>query len=277
MADITPTGFNLQGIKNSSVVDTTVSTLKDTFKKFSDGLRVYQAKDEGSPKEEDSLPLLELADKFNAHVKDLNRATMSSNDGIAMVQIMDAGLGDIHAGFAQLRELATRSASGTLQDQERQMLQDQAQQIQERTDHIVRNTRYNDIPVLATSKNVLLQTDVAADTQMTIGLRDFSNAFTPVDLTNREGAEAALSFLQEDSNMVYNARVKLAAQESGLINAIDAMETMSIYLTGTGVRIQNADLAQNISNAAAAVIRAYPGIAIQTQANQSAVKVQSLL
>lgn len=277
MASIIPTGFSLQSIKNSSVVDKTVSTLKETFKKFSDGLSAHQAKGESSLSDDSSSLLLDLADRFIAHVQGVNRATMSANDGIAMIQVVDSGLSEIQAGFESLQAHAARSVSGALNDVDRQTLQAQVQQIQAQRDHIVKNTHYDAIPVLATSKNILLQTDVNADTQMTISLKDFSKAFTPIDISNRAGAEAGLSFLKEDIEMVSNARTRLVAQESKLIKAAHTLETMSPYLTGTGERIQSVDLAQRLSDAAVATIRAYPSMAIQTQANQSAAKVQTLL
>ena len=277
MANINLTGFNLQGIKNSTVVNMTVSTLKDTFQKLSDGLKVSQDPGNAALQEEDTLPLMDLANKFAAHVQSLNEATLSANDGVAMVQLMDAGLSDIQAGLDQIQDLALRSASSLLSGQERQALQLQAEQIQADIAAKVQSTSYNDISLLATQKTILLETDVGADTQLSIKLRDFSNAFAPVDLTNRSGAEAALSFLQEDINRVDAARKQVAIQDESVGKTVESLQAMSTYLNGTGEVIQSAELAQAIASAAAATIRAHPGMAIHAQANQSAVKVQALV
>ena len=281
MANIAPTGSSLQGIKSTSVLDMTVSTLKETLKKLSGGLNVHQGKGDVPLKDEallkDEIPLLDLVDQFTAHVQGLSRAAMSANDGIAIVQVVDAGLRDVLAGFKQQQELAAHGADPTHSDQDRQALQNQAQRVQESIENIIQNTRYNDIPVLATNKTVLLQTSVDANTQTTISLRDYAHLFTPVDLTSRAGSEAAQSFLKENVATVDNARVQWAAQEADLVESVRTLETMSSALTETGVRVQEADLVQAISHSIADTIRANAYLAIQTQANQSAVKVQSLL
>lgn len=281
MANITPTGFNLQSIKNSSVLNATVSTLKDTFKKLSDGLaegtKVPPARDEALSEEDMSLSLLGLAEKFTSRLQGLNRATLNANDAVALVQVVETGLSNIQNELGQLRQWAVQGANSMLDDKDRQVLQDQAQGAQERIGHIIQNTLYDDISILTTSKTVVLQTGADTNEQTTIHLRNFSNAFTPVDLTNSASAGAALSFLKEDVEMVGTARTQLATLESRLLASLDALESASETLTGTGVRIQNADLAQEISNSVAASIRAYPDMAFQTQANQSAARVQKLL
>lgn len=277
MASIVPTGFNLQGIKNSAVVDVTVSTLKETFQRLSDGLMVDQPEKGASGQPLEPLALLELADQFASSVQNLNQATLGVNDGIAINQVMDAGLGHIQDGLRRLQELALQGASSAFNDEDRQPLQEQVTLAQEEIARTVRDTSYNGLPLLASHRMVPLHIDLHPDAQPSIQLRDFSNAFTPVDVRTRAGAEAALRLLKEEREMVSDARVQLAAQESRLVNTVNHLDTLSAALTETGVRVQNADLAQALAVAAATTIRTNPEMAFQAQANQSASTVQSLL
>ena len=277
MATIVPSGFSLQAIKNSSVLDATVSTLKDTFNKLSHGLTVSSTRSDVAAKEESPLSLSQMADAFTVHQQNLTRATFNANDAVAMVQLVDAGLKEIQAELEQQKSLATVAANSEEKDQNRQILQAQVEESQGRIDHIIQKNLYNEISLLAIHKTITLQTGIDSNEETVFGLRDFSNAFAPVDLSSRAGAEAALSFLQEDQEKVHIFRTQLANVHSSLRESLQTLEITSEHLTGSGMRIQNADVAQEMSHNIAATIRAFPGLALETQANHSAAKVQKLL
>lgn len=277
MATIIPSGFSLQAIRNSSVLDATVSTLKDTFNKLSHGLTVASSQNDSAVKEESPISLTQLADAFSVHQQNLTRATVNANDAVSMVQLADAGLKEIQVELEQLHALAMVAANSEENDQGRQIWQTQAQESQGRVDHTVQNTLYNEVSLLATHKTIPLQTGLDSNEETILSLKDFSDAFTPVDLSSRAGAEAALSFLQEDREKVDVSRIQWANVHASLRESLQTLETTSEHLTGSGMRIQNADMAQEMSRNIAATIRAFPGLALDTQANHSAAKVQKLL
>lgn len=266
MANITPTGPSIPSFKGPS--DLTGFTLKETVKKLSDGLKINQ----GSNRSD----LLALANKFTTQIQSLNRATLNANDGISVIQVADSALGQVQEGFQQLQELAIRGANSTLNNQDRQTLQNQAQQIQDQISSLVKNTDFNEIPVLATNKSLVLQTGSESSDQTVISLKDFSHAFAPIDLTSQAGAETALDTLKGNMDQVSRTRSQMAAEQSGLISTLNTLASKASALSNSD-SMHNADIAQNVASVASVAIRAQPGIALQIQANQTAAQVQQLL
>jgi len=267
MANIIPAGSSFPTLKGPS--DLTGFTLKETYKRLSDSLKVNSERDQSA--------LLALANKFTTQIQSLNRATLNANDGISVTQVADSAMAQVEDGFQQLQELAVRGANSTLNDQDRQSLQSQATQIQEQINSLIKNTTFNEIPVLATNKSLVLQTGSESSEQTVISLKDFSNTFAAVDLSSRAGAETALSTLENNFAQVSQARSRMAAEQSGLVSTLNTLESRATALSDANTRFQSADIAQNAASLASVAIRAQPGFALQIQANQSPAQAQLLL
>ncbi|MEO5362167.1 MAG: hypothetical protein H7838_00880 [Magnetococcus sp. DMHC-8] len=276
MANITSAASNLPGITNASVLDTSLSAMKEGLDRLSGGIRVRLARDDGA-QDRGEASRLALGDRWSADVQTWNQASLHVNDGIAMAQVAGAGLDDIHAGLQQLQQLATASRSGALSDADRAALQEQAQQIQDVILQKVHTTRYNDIPLLATTRAILLQTGIDTPSQTTIELKDWSDQFTPVDLTSVVGGDAATVALKKDREMVENAQVQLAAKRAELLTALNTLHTWSPSLTGVSSFVNDDQAAQTLAGRIAALVRNNAGMAFHVQANQSAARVQHLL
>lgn len=276
MANITATVTDLQGINNASVLDTTTYTLKESLNKLSGGLSMRLAKGAEAQGRGEAAQLA-LGERMSVDLQTLNQATMNANDGIAMTQVAGAGLDDIHADIQELKRLVVASLNGALSTEERAALQAQVKRIQSAIEQKVHTTQYNNIPLLATTKTVMLQTGMDSNAQTAISLKDFSNAFTPLDLTNNTGAGAAMLSLQKDEQMVETAQSQFTAKGVELAHAIDLLDSWSLSLSGSGGHLESPDAAQATAGRVAAQIRDYANMAFQVQANQSAVRVQHLL
>ncbi|MEO5348035.1 MAG: hypothetical protein H7836_00065 [Magnetococcus sp. YQC-3] len=276
MANIASAVPALQGMQNGSVLDTTLSAMREGVGRLSGGLRLSLA--EGA----DTLgrgeaSLLFLGDRASTDLQTLNQATLEANDGIAMTQVAEAGLTDIHGDLLQLQKLVDASHNGALRDEDRSAIQVQARKIQLSIEQKVHSTRYNNVPLLATTKAILLQTGIDTHTQNVLQLKDFSNAFTPVDLTSSAGAEAATASLSKDLATVEQARQQFAATGAELSQSIDTLHAWSLSRTESASRVDALYDPQTVAERIAEMIRIRAADALQVQANQSAARVQHLL
>ena len=282
MANITSTIPNLAGINNASMLDSTLSPLKEGLNRLSGGLQIRLLGDEESAGQRGGASLLALGeraagDRASLDLQTLNQATLQVNDGIAMTQVASAGLDSIQSDLQRLHKLVLASRSGTLSDEDRLALQQQAQQIHHSINQKVHSTRYNGVPLLASTRAILMQTGIDGHTQTTLNMPDLSNTFTPADLSSTIGGEAALLAVQREQIQVGTAHAQLKAQKSELMQALDALESRALSRMGGGGAMGRSEGAESVAQQIVARIRGQATMAFQVQANQTAVRVQQLL
>ena len=267
MPSITPAASGLQGL--GSTTEKAVQSLNDSLRKLSSGFKIGQAKDNAA--------LLAIADSLTAETQGVDRAVINVNDGISAIQVADTGLKSVESNFQRIQELAVQSANGTLNDRDRQAIQKEVDTLQAEISSVVETTAFNGKSLLSGGNGLSLQSGPDTGDQTTVDLRDFSGAFTNVDLSTQAGAEAALLTLRNDSSLVGQARAELGAAHAGLESTANRLESRANGLAESQARISDTDFAQTTATAATANIRAQAGLAIQVQANQSAARVEGLL
>jgi flagellin len=77
-------------IQASNLAEKNQQVLQDAFRKLASSLSINRASDNAAS--------LAIAEQFNTEVQGVNQATLNSNDGIAVTQIAESGLGQIQEG-----------------------------------------------------------------------------------------------------------------------------------------------------------------------------------
>lgn len=115
-------------------------TTKDKAKrseKLSSGYRINRAADDAAG--------LSISEKMRRQVRGLTQAAANAQDGISMVQIGEGALNEVHDMLQRANELAIKAATGTLQDVDRAMIDEEIQQLKAEIDKTARNTTFNEI------------------------------------------------------------------------------------------------------------------------------------
>ncbi len=115
-------------------------TTKDKAKrseKLSSGYRINRAADDAAG--------LSISEKMRRQVRGLTQAAANAQDGISMVQIGEGALNEVHDMLQRANELAFKAATGTLQDVDRAMIDEEIQQLKAEIDKTARNTTFNEI------------------------------------------------------------------------------------------------------------------------------------
>ena len=114
--------------------------VQQAMQRLSSGLRINSAREDAAG--------LAIANKLNYQVGGLRRASENSTHGISLIQTAEGALGEIHNMLQRMRELSVQAAHGTLTPQNREMIQEEIDQLTREIHSISRNTEYNRMRIL---------------------------------------------------------------------------------------------------------------------------------
>jgi flagellin len=104
------------------------------------GLRINRAADDVSG--------LSVATNFKAQLRSYGAARQNVTQGISLVQTAEASLNEIAGIVTRLRELAMQSATGTVTDDQRAMINLEFSRLKDEIDRIVDSTEFNGLLLL---------------------------------------------------------------------------------------------------------------------------------
>ena len=116
------------------------SAVAKNLEKLSSGYRINRAGDDAAG--------LAISEKMRAQITGLKTAQKNANDGISLVQTAEGALTEVHSMLNRMVELANQSANGTYQDEDRQNLQSEIEQLKDEIDRIADGTNFNGISLL---------------------------------------------------------------------------------------------------------------------------------
>lgn len=103
--------------------------------KLSSGYKINRAADDAAG--------LAMSEKMRRQVRGLNQAAENIQEGIGYVQVADGALNEVHDILHRINELAVKSANGTNQQEDREYIDQEVQQLKEELDRIFDTTAFN--------------------------------------------------------------------------------------------------------------------------------------
>ncbi len=116
------------------------SALSKNLEKLSSGYRINRAADDAAG--------LAISEKMRAQITGLNRAVLNAQDGASLIQSAEGALQEVHGMLNRMVELATQSANGTIQADDRQKIEAEVEALKEEIDRISKATNFNGIQLL---------------------------------------------------------------------------------------------------------------------------------
>ncbi len=117
------------------------------MEKLSSGYRINRAGDDAAG--------LAISEKMRGQVRGLNQATRNAQDGISLIQTAEGALAESQNIVQRMRELAIQSANDTNEQEDREALQNEINELTKELDRVSTNTEFN--------KKVVLSGDFKAD------------------------------------------------------------------------------------------------------------------
>ena len=219
-------------------VNRTSQSLQNRFQQLATGLRINRAADDAAG--------LAISERFRTQIRQFNQETNGIQSGISLAQTAEGGLSAQQDAVGRLQELATQAANGTLSDDQRAAINEEAQQLLQEIDATSQNTEFNGVAPLENGTGDI-NLDAEGEVQINI---DQSNAASlgidNIDLSTQAGAEAALGALDGASQQISTARAEIGAQENRLNREIEQRAVQSQSLQEADSRLRDLDIARAV-------------------------------
>ena len=126
---------NMSALRACYHLNSTDSKQSSSIAKLSSGNKLLDIKDN---------PVgASLSVKMKTQIRNLDRATQNTNDGISVVETAEGALIEIHSMLQRLNELAVQGASDTYSDDDRVAIMDEMVQIRDEIDRVAKDTDFN--------------------------------------------------------------------------------------------------------------------------------------
>lgn len=126
---------NVAALRACYHLNSTDSKLSTSLEKLSSGNKLLNIKDN---------PVgASLSVKMKAQIRNLDRATQNTNDGISVVETAEGALIEIQSMLQRLNELSVQGASDTYSDDDRVAIMDEISQIRDEIDRVAKDTDFN--------------------------------------------------------------------------------------------------------------------------------------
>jgi len=259
-------------------LEQTERRMHSVVERLASGSRIVKASDDPAG--------LSISDNLNAQVRSLGQAIKNAQDGISLVQVYEGGTNEINNMLMRMRELAMQSATDTVGDQERSMIDNEVQQLKMEVDRIAKTTRYASRDLLA-GDSVVLDFQVGINNQDGVDRITFDPGNTNltasgieidgVSVLEKEGAKDALGTVDQALTRVNDIRSRIGAIQGRLNSTQISQGIFQENLSAARSRIRDADMAHETSALTKESILRQAGVAVLVQANQTPQLALNLL
>ncbi|MDD6068878.1 MAG: flagellin [Succinivibrio sp.] len=234
----------------------------ENTKVLASGLRINSAADDPAN--------LQISHKFTSQINCLNRGNQNSSEGQALVELAEGALAEDYSILSRIRQLAIQSANGIYTQEDRDVMQNEVNELCQEITRVACKTTYGGAQVLNGKNNGLigdsgkLDFQVGSNANTTISV-DLSVSFTmsslnaevggvtdgigydaankTFDLSTASKAQNVLEYIDEYMGFVDSKRAEMGAVSNRLNSTITNQESMTENESDARARIRDADYA----------------------------------
>jgi len=200
------------------------------------GLRINRAADDAAG--------LAISERFRTQIRQYTQEASNLQSGVSAIQTAEGGLSVQQDAVGRIRELAVQASNGTLTDDQRAALNQEAQQLLEQIGQTAEGTTFNEQELLTGSGDPIELGTAAGDQVVITPSTVDSLGLNGVDLSTQEGAAEALEALDTAAAGISQNRASLGAQENRLVRGISARETTTQNLQESESLLRDLDVAR---------------------------------
>jgi flagellin len=267
-------------IKNNIMADNAArhlgrsyDALAQSVERLSSGLRINSAKDDAA-----GLAVREL---MRAEVAVLRQGARNAQDGVSLLQTMEGAMASIDGLLVRMKELAEQAATGSYSSKQRDIMNNEFQQMSAEVDRIASTTTFNSINMLnsATGTNTI---HFGVGSQIIISSVDVTTSALGLGSASIRGdngtnAIAALASVTTAIEIKDSARASFGYMMNRLISTTDVLNIQAENLMASESRISDVDVATEMAKLTRNQVLAQAGIAMLGQANSMPQMALNLL
>lgn len=251
--------------------------IQKSMAQLSSGSRITKSADDAAG--------LAISENLKGQIRSLSQAGRNANDGISMIQVAEGGLAEVSNIMTRMRELGIQSASDTIGSTERGFLNKEVQQLKDEMQRIVSSTRFGDLKLIdGTGAEFEFQVGAGADKEVdriTFNAGETNAGIDALgvdgfDFSTKEGAQGALTKIDEAQKTVNGFRADLGALQNRLQSTVDNLGIQHENISAANSRIRDTDVAQATAEMVRNNILLNANTSVLAQANaipQAAIKL----
>lgn len=271
------------------------------LERLSSGKRINRASDDAAG--------MAISEKMKAQVNGLKMASRNALDGISLIQTAEGAMNEVHSILQRMRELAVQASNGIYNEEDIGAVNNEIQELKNEIDNIAKTTQFNGKNISTSKLKTTdesgneIEIDVDLNIQLQIGAHEGETMdFTLVDIrasvlgnyddstnpatgknisdlniTSNDDASEAITVIDAAIQQVSEGRSRLGAIQNRLEHTIANVDNAAENLTAALSRIEDADMALEMSEFTKYNILIQAGTAMLAQANQRPQTILQLL
>ena len=264
---------NMGALNANRQLGINVSNQSKTTEKLSSGYRINRAGDDAAG--------LAISEKMRSQIRGLEMSSKNAQDGISMIQTAEGALNETHSILQRMNELATQCANDTYLSADRDLAQEEINQLISEMNRIANDTEFNEMKLLnGTCSNKNLQVGAKSGQTIAFSINSMKASALSVgsfSVTSHTNAASGMSKAQDAIKKVAEERANLGALQNRLEHSIASVDTTAENLTASESRIRDTDMAKEMVTYSKNNILQQAAQSMLASANQSTSGVLSLL
>ncbi len=269
---------NIPALNTHRLLNVNTNNLQKSLERLSSGKRINRASDDAAG--------LAISQKMEAQIRGLRQASRNSLDGISLIQTAEGALVEVHEMLQRMRELSVQGANGVYDGEDLKAIAEEIKQLTEQVEKIATETDFNGIKLLDGTNTDGLRIQIGANQGQYIEI-DMVSINIKVDelgikdiideTSDNEKYEDAISTYNSAIEEVSSIRSKLGAIQNRLEHTIRNVDNTAENLTASKSRIEDLDMAKEMSEFTKLSILQQASTSMLSHANQLPQTVLQLL
>ncbi|MGM0461395.1 MAG: flagellin [Fibrobacterota bacterium] len=274
---------NISAMITANTVMKTEKRLSKSIERLSTGQKINFAYDDAAG--------YSVSEQLRMETKNMKMGSQNIQNGRSLLDIVNGGLTEIEDILNRVRELAVKSANGSLTQEDREYIQSETDQLLSEVDRIADSTEFNGNPLINGSapwgqgQGGKLHIGSGFDNNtdiFRIRLNDMRthNAGLDVDgidLTDAATAQDAIGTIDDAISTLNSELANVGAYGNRLNHAQRNQDSMSQNLTAADSVIRDTDMAEESAERTKLSILHNAGVSVLAQANSFPQQIMSLL
>ena len=238
--------------------------LAQSVERLSSGLRINSSKDDAA-----GLAVREL---MRADVAVIKQGSRNAMDAISMLQTMEGAMGSIDSVLIRMKELAEQAATGSYSIQQRNIMDNEFQQMIQEINRIAGTTEFNSINMLnsASGTNSIhfgVNSYIAVNSVDVRSTALIDSATVTIAGIDGNNAQNALSLVNSAIERKDSARASFGYMMNRLESTNEVLSIQAENLMASESRISDVDVATEMAALTRNQVLAQAGVAMLAQAN----------
>ena len=262
---------NIAALNANRQLSNNNSAISKSLEKLSSGYRINRAGDDAAG--------LSISEKMRAQITGLDTSQKNAEDGVSLIQTAEGALTEVHSMLNRMVELATQSANGIYEKEDRQKIKSEVDALNAEISRIAENTTFNGQKLLQLGNQTFQIGPQSTDT-IKVELKNMGATglkINDISVTTVTGSTAAITSINAAINQVSEFRSNLGAVQNRLEHTVNNLSVNSENLSAAESRIRDVDMAKEMMNYTKNNILTQAAQSMLAQANQLPQGVLQLL